>query len=285
MTIDTRDDAVVRLRPRPNLEVNRHFICDTGRADYRWMNRGDRAEAPLVRDGDRLRAVDWDAALDRCATLLNESAGPVVVLAGGRASCETLGGVMQLVAGAQVTAAMKVPMGAEEALSGIPDLALRAERAANLEGARLLGVNASWASAMAAVSGAAMVIVIDVELDDAEATALAGASHLAHFATIADPRLRTVDLVLPVTTMAEEQGVYVNRDRRAQRYLPARPAPGMARPAWWVAGQGWARRAPGRSAPATASEAFGALAAFGGMTYRELGMTGRVVPAAASVAR
>jgi NADH-quinone oxidoreductase subunit G len=48
-TIETRDDAVVRIKPRPNLEVNRHFICDTGRADYRWMNRGDRVEAPPVR--------------------------------------------------------------------------------------------------------------------------------------------------------------------------------------------------------------------------------------------
>ena len=53
ISIDTRDDVVVRIRPRPNLEVNRHFICDYGRMNYRWMNRGDRVEAPLVRDGDR----------------------------------------------------------------------------------------------------------------------------------------------------------------------------------------------------------------------------------------
>ena len=30
ITIDTRDNMVVRLRPRPNLEVNRHFMCDDG---------------------------------------------------------------------------------------------------------------------------------------------------------------------------------------------------------------------------------------------------------------
>ena len=46
ISIDTRDDVVVRLRPRPNLEVNRHFICDYGRMNYRWLNRGDRIEAP-----------------------------------------------------------------------------------------------------------------------------------------------------------------------------------------------------------------------------------------------
>ena len=60
ISIDTRDDVVVRLRPRPNLEVNRHFICDYGRMNYRWMNRGDRIEAPLVREGGRHVATDWD---------------------------------------------------------------------------------------------------------------------------------------------------------------------------------------------------------------------------------
>ena len=49
--IETRDNVVVRLRPRPNLDVNRYFMCDYGRLNYRWMNRGDRIEAPLVRDG------------------------------------------------------------------------------------------------------------------------------------------------------------------------------------------------------------------------------------------
>ena len=53
VTLDTRDNTVVRVRPRPNLEVNRYFMCDHGRANYRWMNRGDRIEAPLVRmNGD-----------------------------------------------------------------------------------------------------------------------------------------------------------------------------------------------------------------------------------------
>ena len=54
----------MRLRPRANLDVNRHFLCDTGRADYRWMNRGDRCEAPLAAEAGRLRAVfGSDAAL------------------------------------------------------------------------------------------------------------------------------------------------------------------------------------------------------------------------------
>jgi NADH-quinone oxidoreductase subunit G len=86
--------------------------------------------------------------------------------------------------------------------------------------------------------------------------------------------------------MAEEQGVYVNRDGRAQRYLPARTPPGMARPGWWVAAQAWSRVAEGRRAPDSAAEAFAALAPFDGLSYSALGLTGAVVSGSgAEVAR
>ena len=93
--------------------------------------------------------------------------------------------------------------------------------------------------------------------------------------------------------MAEENGTYVNRDRRIQRYQQAKAQPGMARPAWWVAGEviagpgperfrardrgGGVRRSwasAGRSSPA--------------LTHDDLGFTGRVLaeaPAAAGGAR
>ena len=46
--VETRDNVVVRMRPRPNDDVNKYFMCDYGRLNYRWMNRPDRLEAPLV---------------------------------------------------------------------------------------------------------------------------------------------------------------------------------------------------------------------------------------------
>ncbi len=280
MTIDTRDEAVVRLRPRANLEVNRHFLCDTGRADYRWMNRGDRIEAPLVVEDTRVQATGWEAALARLASLVSEQ-GPVVVLAGNRVSCESIGWVMRLLADRSVVAAMQVPRGEEVPLAAVPNLALRRERAANLDGAQLLGMRADWVTAMGAVRAADLVIVLDADLSDADAAIVAAARQLVCLGTVADSRLHVARLALPITTMAEEQGVYVNRDQRAQRFLAAKSAPGMARPAWWVASQAWALGAEGRDAPGTASEAFGSLAPFAGLSHRDLGLTGRVLTAVA----
>ena len=70
--------------------------------------------------------------------------------------------------------------------------------------------------------------------------------------TVLPDGLRNAELVLPITTMAEENGTYVNRDRRIQRYQQAKAQPGMARPAWWVAGEVLAGPGPSVDAPSTA---------------------------------
>jgi len=283
--IDTRDDVVVRLRPRANLDLNRHFICDVGRADYRWMNRGDRIEVPLLADGARTAAVDWDVALDRLAAAVGGASGRIVVLASGRASLESLAWVRRLVDAGEVTAAIRVPLGPEAPLPGIPTLSLRAERVPNLDGARLAGYTASWSAALDAVDGAALVVLLDVALEDDEVTRLRRAGSVVALTSVDDERLKGSAALLPVTTMAEEHGTYVNRDGRVQRFTQAKAPPGMARPAWWVAAEAWSRLEAGRQVPETAALAFAGLGAgipaLGGLSYADLGATGRVVDLAA----
>src|SRR2546426_8659406 len=52
-------------------------------------------------------------------------------------------------------------MGEEAPLAGVPNLALRAERAPNGRGAELLGYSRDYASALAAAETAAVVLVLD----------------------------------------------------------------------------------------------------------------------------
>ena len=74
MIVETRDNVVVRLRPRPNDDVNSYFMCDHGRLDYRWMNRQDRVDVPMVRHGATLAGTDWEVAIAAAATLLARQA-------------------------------------------------------------------------------------------------------------------------------------------------------------------------------------------------------------------
>src|SRR5438552_17190319 len=232
VTLDTRDDVVVRVRPRPNLEVNRYFICDHGRMNYRWMNRGDRIEAPLVKRGGELHATDWQDAFERVTTVLRGAGGRVVALVSPRASTEALFFARELFRaegrGLEWTGAFQVVMGEEAPLPGVPDLALRAERAPNGRGAELLGYGREYAAALAAAESAAVVLV----LDEPDIPVRAGT--LIYVGTVLPERARDAEVVLPIANVAEEDGSFVDRDGRVQRYFQAKPAPGMTRPAWWV---------------------------------------------------
>ncbi len=236
ITLDTRDEVVVRVRPRPNLDINRYFICDHGRMHYRWMNRGDRIEAPLIRRDGELKAVDWDEAIDRVAGILRGASGRAVALVSPGASSEALAAAKRLLSGAGFTwtGAFQLVMGEEAPLAGVPNLALRAERAPNATGAERLGYTRDYAPALAAAKGAAVVLVLDdpdcaVETDGA----------LIYLGTVLAEAAacRRADVILPIANVAEEEGTFVNRDGHEQRYYQAKPAPGMAQPAAWVLGQ------------------------------------------------
>jgi hypothetical protein len=225
-------------------------------------------------------------ALDRLGDLLQGQllSGSAVILASGRASTESLGLVRRLFDRFDVTAAVQVPLGDEAPLAGIPNLALRRERVPNLDGAELLGYTAEWDTAVQQAARAAVVVLLDVDLSDEDAAVLAAASgKIVALVTVASEILDKAELVLPVTTMAEENGTYVNRDRRVQRYHQAKSQPGMAQPAWWVAAEVLAGPGPSPDAPSTAAEAFELLGktwpAFAGLTYAHLGFTGHVLPA------
>jgi NADH-quinone oxidoreductase subunit G len=253
--------------------------------NYRWMNRGDRIEAPLVLDGIKHQAVDWDTALARLAQVVGASGGSAVLLAGGSTSTEDLAFVRQLLAGRDVTAAVWVPRADREyPLPGIPSLALRTERAANGAGARLLGFADDFPAALARAEKAALVVLLNLELPEGEAARLAGHANLVVIGTVASELERQAQVVLPMTNMAEENGTYVNRDLRVQRYSQARTPPGMARPAWWIAAEAMSLISPAYRGPATVAEAFDMVAdsvpGFGGLRFADLGLTGRKAAAA-----
>ncbi|MBI1966404.1 MAG: (2Fe-2S)-binding protein [Gemmatimonadetes bacterium] len=287
VTLDTRDDVVVRVRPRQNLEVNRYFICDHGRANYRWMNRGDRVEAPLVKQAgsEGYRAVDWDEALDRVRIIVGGASGKAVAFASPRAATEALFLARHLLGGFDWTGAFQLVMGDEEPLAGVPNLALRAERAPNVHGAELLGYTRDMSAALQAAEQSAVVFVLD---DPQVSVRTAGAViYLGTVMPEADGA--TPDVILPITNVAEEEGTFVNRDGRVQRYFQAKPAPGMARPAWWVLGElleGTGNGARGMPL-ACAADVFDLMAesmeAFGGLSYAKLGLVGRTLGQGAGV--
>lgn len=60
--IDVKDNAIFRIKPRENHEVNSHWICDDGRYGYHEWDNISRIEYPLKREGDKYIQIGWDEA-------------------------------------------------------------------------------------------------------------------------------------------------------------------------------------------------------------------------------
>jgi NADH-quinone oxidoreductase subunit G len=282
VNLDTRANVVVRLRPRTNPAVNRYFMCDHGRSQYRWMNRGDRIEAPLVAQDGELAAVSWDHALARVAEILRGAGGRAAALVSPHASTEALFLLKRALAAYELEGAFRVERVEEEVpLSGVPGLALRGERAPNVTGATLLGYRERFADAVRGLDGTSVALVVDDALEGVSAQQLGAAGTLIYLGTVLPEVARGAAVVLPLANVAEEDGTFVNRDRRVQRYFQAKPTPGMARPAWWVLGELLVELGTGGPF-GSAAEVFTWLAqeepGFAGLSYEAMGVGGVVLP-------
>jgi NADH-quinone oxidoreductase subunit G len=234
VALETRENTVVRVRPRPNAEVNRHFICDHGRLTYHWMNRSDRIEAPLVQEAGRLVPVDWEKAIARAADVLRSAKAPWLGLASAGASCEALDAAAVVLKLGGGTGVFRVREGDEVPLHGVPGLALRRERAPNVRGAEAAGFGRDWSGAVANLRSAGLVLVLDESLDGVEAPP-AGVPFV-YVGTVLPEVARGATVVLPCANAAEEEGTFVNANGLRQAYLQAKTPPGMARPAAWILG-------------------------------------------------
>jgi NADH-quinone oxidoreductase subunit G len=232
IVLETRENTVVRIRPRPNPAVNHWWICDEGRRNYGWLNRGDRIEAPLVRKDGRLVPVDWERALERAVEVLGAAEAPWVGLVSPGASCEALEAAAKLLAVKGGTGAFRVREGPERPLAGVPDLALRAERAPNVHGAVAAGFGRDWDGTAARARQAGLVLVLDDDLSGVTPPVTAG--RLIFVGTVLPESARGAEVVLPCANVAEEEGTFQNLRGLRQRYAQAKSPPGMARPAAWI---------------------------------------------------
>jgi NADH-quinone oxidoreductase subunit G len=231
-----------------------------------------------------LQVTDWDDAIAAAARITRERR--VVVLASPNLSNEALFLLERVIAVGNGQGVFRLSRGDAFALPGVPDLALREERAANATGARALGF-AEVASPEAALRDGDVLLVVGDTLEDVAPSAIARASAIVTIGTALPALLASRSaVVLPVTNTLEEEGTFTNLRGRVQRFLQAKTAPGIARPTWYVLADLLAAMG-GEGRFFLPQEVFAALAAthapFAGLDYEALGLRGLpVVDASAS---
>jgi NADH-quinone oxidoreductase subunit G len=272
MIVETRDEVVVRLRPRPNEDVNAYFMCDYGRLNYRWLNRPDRIEQPMLNRGEALATAQWEQAIEVAAEALR--GGRAYVVASPMLSNEALYLLSRLIERTGGDGAFSVERGPEAPLPGVEDLALRAERAANVRGAELLGFRKTDTPLDELAEGDVLVLA-GVELPATTEVSRAGA--VVAVSSVLSDAARSARAVLPIANMAEEEGTFTNIRGRVQRFRQAKTARGGIRASWSVLADLLLALGDSTNFP-TAAEVFASMAAersaFAGLSYEELGFKG-----------
>ncbi|MBU3695412.1 NADH-quinone oxidoreductase subunit NuoG [Dechloromonas sp.] len=67
LVVQVKHDAVVRVLPRENEDVNECWISDKERFAYQALNSDERLTKPMVKQGGQWREVSWNVALDYVA--------------------------------------------------------------------------------------------------------------------------------------------------------------------------------------------------------------------------
>ena len=276
--IDTRDNVAQRLKPRQNSDVNSYWMCDYGRHRYEWFNKKDRIEAPLVRDGGRLVASNWQqsivALVDRLKQL--KGAGNVTAVASpfhGNEDIGLLSRLAKVLGGGDLS--FKAEQGEEVVCPGFPKLARRQDLAANVRGAQSFGFKRTGA-----FKAGKVLIVVGDELEDAPADFGANADLFIYLGATMSPAARNAHFVLPITLFSEQEGTFTNYEGRVQRFWPAIQGPPLARPAWQILGVILAGLDDG-TAPASAADAFTRIGTwfdeFAGLSYDTIGSRGALL--------
>jgi len=291
--LHTRDNLVQRLKPRENQEVNGHWMCDYGRANYEWLNRPGRMGAPAVGRGSDRRAADWREALELLFGRLSAAEGDVALVGSAGCSNEALAGLAVLgeeMPGRATQRVFRSPRAPDEVpLPGFPLLVRRRDLVPNADGAALLGFeragNDDGQGGLEEVARhGGVVIVLGDELADQGEDFGANASLFVYLGTFDSAAAANADFVLPITTFAEEEGSFVNAQGRVQRFQQGLRPPESARPAWLVLGA-LAAALRGEETPGSAPEAFARMAdahaAFEGLTWEAVGDGGAALVAEA----
>ena len=283
--LHTRDNLVHRMKPRINLEVNGHWICDYGRGRYEWLNRGDRLEVPVMNAEGRNTAMSWTTALEalkvRIGALRKRSVKAVV---SPFWSNEDLGAVSRLVETLGGGSVVFRSARAEEevVLQGYEGLARRKALAPNGQGAELLGCtrvgdDLGQGGLEDLIDHEGVVLVLGDALDDQPEDFAPNAGLVLYLGAYTSSALASVDFQLPVTTFAEQEGTFTNHAGRVQRFWPALSGAGAARPAWLVLGA-LVGALQGEDGPNTAEKAFDlvaqAIKSYKGLDYETIGAQG-----------
>ena len=148
LTVQVKNNVVMRVLPRDNEDVNECWISDKERFSYEALNSPARLGKPMIRVDGALREVDWNVALDYVSHALkdvvgNSGAASLAALASPQATLEELYLLQKLTralgSGSVDFRPRRRDFSADGKLGGIPWLGLKLSEIKDLDAALVVG--------------------------------------------------------------------------------------------------------------------------------------------------
>jgi NADH-quinone oxidoreductase subunit G len=235
MNIWVRDNQIMRLTPRENMEVNQYWMCDYGRLEtFKYINDvSTRVNSPMVRPFEAgilndeqydLFKCDWDNAIARAISELKNYRPEEICFAASPYSTLEDNFVLkrfaeEVIGSANIIYIPKIIKDDED------NFLIRADKTPNSKGVELLGIkpiNNAFVNSI--ISGKLKLIYIINDtlsrLENAEELMKrleVGIVHISNFI----PASKKATVIFPASTYAEVNGTIVNFQGRVQRLRPA----------------------------------------------------------------
>ena len=232
-----RDNEVLRITARENLDVNDYWMPDAARLIYATYNE-NRASGPHVNG----RPATWADATNAAADLLRDAGSRVLFLGSPYATVEDNAVLARLAAAVGADAPRFIDRRGTQTGD---DWLISSDPAPNTAGVERLGFQAIDAALLASqAAGADLVYVLH---DDPIAAGVLSAADLGDTPVILHPTHATnqtlphAAVVLPTTMSVETIGTFVNETGRAQLLRPAKTTASMNRSLMMAMGTGQSR--------------------------------------------
>lgn len=232
--IGSRENKMYRYTPRENDGVNSSWMCDSGRLNYKWIQREDRLQKVQMKLDGKLQEVSWEAALAALAPRLkNLEKDTVAVLASARSTNEELYLVSKL------TSALGALSDVVSRSGESDNLLVSADKNPNSNGAILNGVCTKrpgyrLKKMVAGIQEGNLRCLIAIG-EDPHKIGLTQEDlaklDLLVLCDIHETEASAVaDFVLPGCAHAEKRGTFTSVKGRVQKFFKALEPVGMARP-------------------------------------------------------
>ncbi len=224
-----RNNEVVRITPRENLDVNQYWMPDAARLVFDSYNT-DRLSGPRVNGA----AATWADATAEAARLVGEAGSDVLFVGSPYATVEDNYLLAKLAAAVGAAAPRYVTTAGTQAGDGF---LVSSDPAPNSAGVERLGFEPFDPALMASqTAGARLVYALHpAGLDAVTAPVILHATHTT------DAGVATAAVVLPTTMSVETVGTFVSEGGRAQLLRPAKTIASINRSLTMAMGVGQSR--------------------------------------------